>query len=237
LVLRDDFDQSAFAIEDVGARKGDGLFVFRVEAAKEKVYITRNLAGDTVSPRARDKGDFGLLAGIIRRNQEQNAVFARDLFLELRQSRQFLNARHAPCGPEVHDHNFSFIARDFRAKCLGRHRLDNGRSGENRGLPRAKASEKRRENAGSFDLHGASDAREGAAFDWEVEIFLVRQDAWRSRMPVVLYHRKAKQKESLFSWKVNRWYKTTGIRLRQASCRTRKISTSFLKGDHARFPA
>jgi len=33
-------------------------------------------------------------------------------------------------------------------------------------------------------------------------------------MPVVLYHRKAQ----CFR---NRWYKTTGIRLRQASCRTR----------------
>jgi len=41
-------------------------------------------------------------------------------------------------------------------------------------------------------------------------------------MPVVLHHRKTKQKRKFFFWNVNRWYQTTGIRLRQASCRTRK---------------
>jgi len=38
---------------------------------------------------------------------------------------------------------------------------------------------------------------------------------------VVLCHRKVKQQEKVFSGRFIRWYKTTGIRLRQASCRTR----------------
>jgi len=167
LILRDHFDQGAFAIEDVGSWKRDGLFVFRVEAAKEEVDIAGNLAGEAVSSGARDLRDFSLLAGIVCRNEQQNAVFMGDLFLQKCQRGQFLNARHAPCRPEVHDHNLSLVARNLRTKCLRRHRLDDGRSGKNRGLRGAHASEKCREKAGSFNLHGASDARGGAAFDWE----------------------------------------------------------------------
>jgi len=40
-------------------------------------------------------------------------------------------------------------------------------------------------------------------------------------MPVVLYHRFFFQKQGILFCLVFRWYKTTGIRLRQASCRTR----------------
>jgi len=56
------------------------------------------------------------------------------------------------------------------------------------------------------------------------ECSLVRQDVWRSRVPVVLYHRM-NQRERTFSFRLAfRWYKTTGTRLRQTSCRTREHS-------------
>lgn len=118
------FDQSAFAIVNVGARQGDGAFEFGIETVEKLHQIAFDEQRFAVPALRQRFGNLCPRRRLIRRHQNQAHAAFGVLALQLGQRRQFGHAGRAPRRPEVDDHDFAFLRFDGAVQRLRRDGLD-----------------------------------------------------------------------------------------------------------------
>ena len=102
----DDFaGDLAVAIDDVGFRVHHGAVI-------ESRFLGRVAGGWVVNAVILEEFAVGGLV-FIDADAENNAITRGDALLKLDERGRFLNARRAPSGPEIQDHNFAAVIGEF----------------------------------------------------------------------------------------------------------------------------